>query len=170
MEFVNPGPFTGPAAAHPAAMTNAFYASHPVDSERMPWIPMGRPGLAFKPLRFFRDGSGWMYLFRLEPGTLIPRHRHVGESHAFNISGSRKLLDTGEVIGPGTYVYEPPGNVDSWQVVGDEPLVLHITVKGAIEYLGEDGQVLRSVSPAERLETYRRWCQEHGVEALATIE
>ncbi|MBZ4373650.1 cupin domain-containing protein [Corallococcus interemptor] len=151
-------------------MTDSSYASHPVDSERMPWIPMGRPGLAFKPLRFFRDGSGWMYLFRLEPGTLIPRHRHVGESHAFNISGRRKLLDTGEVIGPGTYVHEPPGNVDSWQVVGDEPVVLHITVKGAIEYLGEDGQVLKSVSPAERLETYRRWCQEHGAEFLATLE
>ncbi len=168
MEFANPGPLTGPAEKHPAGMTASASASHPIDSERMPWIPMGPPGLAFKPLRFFRDG--WMYLFRLEPGTRIPRHRHTGEVHGFNLSGRRQLLDTGEVIGPGTYVHEPAGNVDSWQVVGDEPVVLHITVRGAIEYLGDDGQVLKRVSSADRLETYRRWCQEHGEPLLATCE
>jgi 2,4'-dihydroxyacetophenone dioxygenase len=151
-------------------MTPSTFASHPIDSERMPWIPMGPPGLSFKPLRFFRDGSGWLYLFRLEPGTRIPRHRHTGEVHGFNVSGRRQLLDTGEVIGPGTYVYEPAGNVDSWQVVGDEPVVILIHVKGAIEYLDEEGRVLRSVGSAERLETYRRWCQEHDAEFLATFE
>ncbi|OJH37207.1 2,4'-dihydroxyacetophenone dioxygenase family protein [Cystobacter ferrugineus] len=145
-------------------------ASHPIDADRMPWIPMGAPGLAFKPLRFFREGSGWTYLFRLEPGTLIPRHRHTGEVHAFNIAGRRELLDTGTVVGPGTYVYEPPGNVDSWRAAGQEPVVLLITVRGAIEYLGEDGEVLRRVTSADRLETYQRWCQEHGEPFLATLE
>jgi 2,4'-dihydroxyacetophenone dioxygenase len=144
--------------------------SPPVDTERIPWIPMGRPGLSFKPLRFFRDGGGWTYLFRLEPGTLIPRHRHTGEVHGFNLAGSRKLLDTGEVVGPGGYVYEPPGNVDSWMTVGDEPVVLLFTVRGAVEYLGKDDEVLGRVTSADRLETYRRWCDEHGAEFLATCE
>ncbi|MCY1044726.1 cupin domain-containing protein [Corallococcus sp. bb12-1] len=146
------------------------FASHPIDSDRMQWTPMGPPGLSFKPLRFFRDGSGWMYLFRLEPGTRIPRHRHTGEAHGFNVAGRRQLLDTGEVIGPGTYVYEPPGNVDSWQVVGDEPVVLLINVRGAIEYLGPDGEVLGRVTSADRLETYRRWCEANGTAFLATVE
>lgn len=145
-------------------------ASHPIDTDRMPWIPMGPPGLSFKPLRFFRDDAGWMYLFRLEPGTLIPRHRHTGEVHGFNVAGRRKLLDTGEVIGPGTYVYEPPGNVDSWMAVGDEPVVLLVTVRGAIEYLGKDGEVAGRVTSKDRLETYRRWCEEHGAPFLATVE
>ena len=145
-------------------------ASHPVDPERMPWIPMGPRGLSFKPLHFFKDDSGWMYLFRLEPGTVIPRHRHTGEVHGYNLSGSRKLLDTGEVIGPGTYVYEPPGNVDSWMAVGDEPTILLVTVRGAIEYLGQDGEVTGRVTSGDRLKTYRRWCEEHGAAFLATVE
>jgi 2,4'-dihydroxyacetophenone dioxygenase len=145
-------------------------ASHPVDPERMPWIPMGRPGLSFKPLHFFKDDSGWMYLFRVEPGTVIPRHRHTGEVHGYNLSGHRKLLDTDEVIGPGTYVYEPPGNVDSWMSVGDEPTILLITVRGAVEYLGKDGEVTGRVTSNDRLQTYRRWCEEHGAGFLATVE
>lgn len=145
-------------------------ASRPVDPERMPWIPMGPPGLSFKPLRFFKDGAGWMYLFRLEPGTVIPRHRHTGEVHGFNISGKRELLDTGEVVGPGGYVYEPPGNVDSWRVLGDEPVVLLITVRGAVEYLDAEGRVTKSVGSAARLETYRQWCAANGAEFLATVE
>ncbi|NTX56284.1 2,4'-dihydroxyacetophenone dioxygenase family protein [Myxococcus sp. CA039A] len=144
--------------------------SHPVDPARMPWIPMGPPGLSFKPLRFFRDGSGWMYIFRLEPGTLIPRHRHTGEVHAVNLSGTRKLLDTGDVVGPGGYVYEPAGNTDSWMAIGDEPVVILITVRGAIEYLDAEGRVTKSVGSAERLATYRRWCEANGAEFLATLE
>ena len=146
------------------------YASQPVLAERMPWIPMSSPGLSFKPLRFFKDGAGWMYLFRLEPGTVIPLHRHTGESHAFNLSGTRELLDTGEVIGPGGYVYEPAGNVDSWRVTGTEPLVLLINTRGGVEYLTADGQVSRYVSPADRLESYRKWCEANGQAFLATLE
>ncbi|WP_164017679.1 cupin domain-containing protein [Pyxidicoccus trucidator] len=151
-------------------MTPTPLASHPIDTEQLPWIPMGPPGLSFKPLRFFRDDSGWTYLFRLEPGTVIPRHRHTGEVHGFNVAGHRKLLDTGEVVGPGAYVYEPPGNVDSWMAVGDAPVVLFVTVRGAIQYLGPDGEVLKQVTSNDRLKTYRRWCEENGAPFLATLE
>jgi quercetin dioxygenase-like cupin family protein len=95
-------------------------------------------------------------LLRLEPGTVIPRHRHHGEVHAYNISGSRQL-DSGEIIGPGGYVYEPPGNVDSWWAVGDEPVIVHITAFGAMEYLDENGEVLQSDTPSSLQEIYERW-------------
>jgi 2,4'-dihydroxyacetophenone dioxygenase len=45
------------------------------------------------------------------------------EVHALNLAGTRKLLDTGEVVGPGGYVYEPAGNVDSWMAIGDRRFV-----------------------------------------------
>jgi hypothetical protein len=60
-----------------------------------------------------------------------------GEIHALNLAGRRKILETGEVIEPGEYVYEPPGNEDSWMAVGDEPLVVFLTARGAIEYIAE---------------------------------
>src|SRR5262249_32638841 len=100
--------------------------SLPTDPANIPWIPLG-PGESFKPLRFLPGDRGRVLPPGLEPGRLVPPHRHGGEVHGYNVSGSRKLLETGEIVGPGVYVYEPPGNVDSWMAVGDEPVVVHIT-------------------------------------------
>src|SRR5262245_6680595 len=132
-----------------------------LDSERIPWIPLG-PGESFKPLRFLPN-DGRILLLRLEPGTVVPTHRHLGEVHAFNLAGSRKL-HTGEVVGPGGYVYEPAGNVDSWTAVGAEPVIVHITVYGAMEYLGPGGTVVQRDSTASLRERYLRFCAENQVE------
>ncbi|HEX7678807.1 MAG TPA: 2,4'-dihydroxyacetophenone dioxygenase family protein [Thermoanaerobaculia bacterium] len=128
----------------------------------MPWIPLG-PGESFKPLRFLSNDRGRVLLLRLDAGTVVPRHRHLGEVHGFNITGSRKLIETGEIIGPGAYVYEPAGNVDSWMAVGDEPVVVHITSFGAMEYLGDDDQVLRRDTASSLLQIYLRYCEEHNL-------
>ena len=45
---------------------------------------------------------------------------------------AREIFGTGERVGPGSYVYEAAGNVDEWGAV--------------VEYLGEDGQVIETVS------------------------
>lgn len=132
-----------------------------MNSERVPWIPLG-PGESFKPLRFLSRDSGRVLLLRLEPGTSVPRHRHHGEVHAFNLSGRRRL-DTGEIVGPGGYVYEPPGNVDSWMAVGDEPVVVHITAFGAMDYLGPNDEVKSCDSASSLRDTYLRFCRENGV-------
>lgn len=47
-------------------------------------------------------------------------------------------------------MYEPAGNVDSWKVVGDVPLVILVVVMGAVEYLGPDDTVT-SVYTADTL-------------------
>jgi 2,4'-dihydroxyacetophenone dioxygenase len=100
---------------------------------------------------------------RLEPGSAVPLHRHTGDVHAFNLSGTREILGTGERVGPGNYVYEPAGTIDGWGAVGDEPCVIHIKVAGVIEYLGDDGQVTQMVSAATQRGIYLSWCREHGV-------
>ncbi|MGZ4778156.1 MAG: cupin domain-containing protein [Thermoanaerobaculia bacterium] len=128
-----------------------------LDPQTIPWIPLG-PGESFKPLRFGRDRR--VLLLRLDPGTIVPRHRHLGEVHAFNISGHRKLIDTNEIVGPGGYVFEPAGNVDSWMAVGDEPVIVHITSFGAMEYLGDNDEVLRRDTPSTLREIYLRYCDD----------
>jgi hypothetical protein len=91
-------------------------------------------------------------LLRLAPGTLVPRHRHAGEVHAFNLAGWRELIDTGERVGPGGYVYEPPGNIDSWRAIGDSPVLLFTTTRGALDYLDDQGGVLsRTTTASSRL-------------------
>lgn len=145
---------------------NAPELALPLHTHDMAWIPTG-PGKSFRPLRFQADG--WSELMRLEPGSLVPPHRHTGEVHAYNLSGSRQILDTGEMVGPGDYVYEPTGNIDSWQAVGDTPCIVHIKVTGTVEYLAPSGQVTERADSASQLATYLRWCDERGVQPAPRI-
>jgi quercetin dioxygenase-like cupin family protein len=149
-------------------MTNAAPAPAPApafrpspapiaDAEAMPWVPIA-PGFSFKLIRATTDDDVWVELLRLEPGTTIPRHRHTGEVHAYTLAGQRELLDTGEIVGAGSYVYEPSGNVDSWRAVGTVPLLVFVTVRGAIEYLDDRGLVIKSSTATTAAEAYRRGC------------
>ena len=125
--------------------------------EALPWQPL-RPGFHLKVVRGgATDDDTRVLLLRLEPGTVIPRHRHFGEVHALNLAGSRKILETGEVIGPGGYVYEPPGNVDSWMAIGDVPVVVFVTTRGALEYIDERGEVISRTTTTSITERYRQF-------------
>jgi 2,4'-dihydroxyacetophenone dioxygenase len=97
----------------------------------------------------------------MEPGVVMPLHRHSGEIHAYNLMGTRKLC-TGELIGPGDYVYEPPGNTDWWKIVGDEPMLALVIVMGTVEFLGPGGVVTARATSSTQLADYQRHCREHG--------
>lgn len=131
----------------------------------VPWIPSATPGKSAKPLRFLPGGRGFVELLRMEPGVAMPLHRHTGEIHAYNLRGSRRLC-TGEVIGPGDYVFEPPGNTDWWKIVGDEVMEALVVVMGTVEFLNADGTIRATVSAATQLAEYRRHCLDHGLEVL----
>jgi 2,4'-dihydroxyacetophenone dioxygenase len=140
--------------------------ARPLDTDGMPWIGTG-PGKSFRPLRFTADG--WSELMRLEPGSVVALHRHTGELHAFNVLGTREIFGTGEIVGPGGYVYEPAGTVDTWGAVGEGPCVVHIKVTGVIEYLDDDDRVVDTVTSATQREAYLAWCREAGVQPAAQI-
>ncbi len=139
--------------------------THPTFSpaiDALPWQPL-RPGFSVKLLRGGGDDDTRVQLLRLEPGTVIPRHRHTGEVHAWNLAGSRKLLETGEVIGPGGYVYEPPGNLDSWMAIGEEPLIVLVTVRGSIQYVDDAGAPLADRTTTSSVTaSWSRFVAEHA--------
>lgn len=121
--------------------------------EALPWQPI-TPGFQMKVIRGgTSDDDTRVLLLRVEPGTVIERHRHTGEVHALNLAGQREL-ETGEIIGPGAYVYEPSGNVDSWRAIGDEPCIVFLTARGAIEYLDGEGKVTRRSTTRTVTERY----------------
>ncbi|TAM51136.1 MAG: cupin domain-containing protein [Paraburkholderia sp.] len=134
----------------------------------MPWIPES-PVKSWKPLRFFADGRGFVEMMRMSPGATMPLHRHTGEIHAFNLEGER-VLCTGERVGPGEYVYEPPGNTDWWKVVGEVPLTVFVVVHGEVEFLGADGSVRHRVSAATQLNAYRQYCEANGLGMLDLLD
>jgi quercetin dioxygenase-like cupin family protein len=142
-----------------------FFQALPTVAESVPWVPLGE-GESFKPLRFLGGNRGRVLLLRLAPGSTVPSHRHTGDVHAFNLEGSRELIDNGQVVGPGDYVYEPAGNADSWRVVGDVPCTVFIATRGAMEYLDENGVVLRRDTTDTMREAYLGYCQKQGIEVV----
>ena len=138
------------------------------DNGAVPWVPLGE-GKAFKPLRFFSDNRGFVELLRLDPGVEIAWHRHTGEVHAINLQGARELY-TGERVNAGDYVFEPPGNTDSWAAAGDTPLIVHIVVMGAVEYVGADGEVEARYDSNKMQQLYRDYCEEAGIDIVDLVD
>ena len=126
-------------------------------------MPLG-PGVSVRLLRLV--GEDRTLQLKVEPGVKIEPHAHGGEVHAYNVSGSRRL-GNGEVAGPGAYVYEPPGNVDSWTCIGDEPVVIQITMSGSLTYLNGRGAEGDVTDTLKLRKLYRQWCAREGIEAVA---
>ena len=128
-------------------------------TDALPW-QLVAPGFHRKLLHGGDDRDTRVQLLRLEPGTVVARHRHAGEVHAINLTGWRKLLDTGELVGPGGYVYEPPGNVDSWMAIGDSPVIVFVTVRGALDFLDDNDAVISRTTTGAATESYRAFAAE----------
>jgi len=139
------------------------HTSRPIDTASLPWMPLGA-GVWIRPLRF--AGEQRSLQLKVAPGVAIGRHRHSGDVHAFNVTGSR-CLGNGHVAGPGAYVYEPAGNVDSWACVGDEPCVVQISMSGRLTYLGESDEPLDETDTPTLRARYLAWCDENGHEPRA---
>jgi hypothetical protein len=86
--------------------------------------------------------------------------------HALNLVGHRELIDSGEIVGPGDYVYEPAGNADTWRAIGDEPCTVFIVTRGVMEYLDEDGAVVQRDTTETMRATYAEHCRAHGLEVV----
>lgn len=147
----------------PAPPPGILAAEHLLAADDVPWIPLSG-GKSFKPLRFLREDRGFVELLRLEPGETIGWHRHTGEVHAFNIAGKRRLRD-GREVASGGYVHEPAGNVDTWQAIGDEALIVFVVVFGAVEYVDEHGATTARYTATSLRALYCEHCAAHGIEA-----
>jgi len=147
--------------SHAALPAAAFLAS-----DDLPWVPSGTPGKSSKLLRILDGGRGFVELLRMEAGLAMPLHRHTGDVHVFQLEGHR-LLGSGERIGPGDYVHEPAGNVDTWKVAGDAPMLALAIVHGEVEFIGPGGAVRSRADAATQHAEYVRHCEAHGLAVCA---
>jgi quercetin dioxygenase-like cupin family protein len=145
-------------------MTAANITETPIHTTQLPWMPLG-PGVSARPLHF--RGEERTLQLRVEPGVQIPLHRHDGHVHALGLSGRRRLGD-GSIAGPGDYVFEPAGNVDSWGCEGDEPCIVQITMTGRLTYLNSDGEECTWTDTPSLRELYLKWCDDRGVAPWAS--
>lgn len=71
----------GNPASRSGERTFPAYPARTLAQATVPWVPLSE-GKSFKPLRFLSGKRGFAELLRLEPGAVIPLHRHTGEVHA----------------------------------------------------------------------------------------
>ncbi|MFU7527550.1 cupin domain-containing protein [Qipengyuania sp. ASV99] len=139
------------------------HTSNPIDADKQPWMPLS-DGISTRPLRFAGDER--TQLLKVAPGISVGLHSHGGFVHAYNVSGSRKL-GTGEIAGPGCYVFEPSGNRDCWECVDEEPVVIFIHMSGALTSLDESGRATGSMTTEDLRRRYLAWCDQEGIEPVA---
>jgi 2,4'-dihydroxyacetophenone dioxygenase len=137
-----------------------------LDTSNTSWIPTG-PGKSFRPIRFWN--GGWSELMRLEPGSIVGRHRHTGTVYAFNLQGHREIDGSSEIIGPHTFVHEPEGNIDAWRAIGNDPCIVHLHILGTVEYLDSDDTVTGYADTSTQHGVYLDWCAQHNIVPAAQL-
>ena len=139
-----------------------------IDANELPWVPQDE-GVWFKPLRLAPEEGVWINLLKFEAHGRLNRHRHLGPVEAWVLQGRWRYLEHDWVAGPGSFVYEPTGDVHTLIVESGEEMITLFNIRGAIEYLDDDDQVVKIETADTKLNTYMRYCREQGIEALPVV-
>jgi anti-sigma factor ChrR (cupin superfamily) len=135
-----------------------------IQSDEMPWVPQG-DRVWFKPLRFDFANGRWVNLLKVTGGGKVNRHRHSGgQVLGFCIQGSWHYLERDWVARPGTFVYEPPGDIHTLIVDDAEDMITLFLLEGVIQYLDDDDNVIYQDDVFTKMERYLTFCREQGIE------
>lgn len=130
----------------------------------LPWVPQG-DRVWFKPLRFDLARGLWVNLLKVEGKGRVNRHRHVGgQVLGYCIQGSWHYLEREWVARPGTFVYEPPGDIHTLVVDEGEDMQTLFLLEGVIQYLDDDDTVIAQDDVFSKMERYLRFCRDQGIE------
>jgi hypothetical protein len=93
-----------------------------LDDERL-WVPQ-TPTVSFRPLCLCVSGGYYVNLLRVRSdsstttkggtgggGGILSRHRHPNPVHGFVLKGSWRYLEHDWIARPGSYIFEPPGEI-----------------------------------------------------------
>ena len=107
------------------------------DVGQLRWIRMNS-GIDFRLLFTSGETGRWTVLFRCQPGSFIPRHRHYGAGEYFVVKGRMEYRMGAAPAG--TYGYEPIG-VTHDRTEFPEYTELLFTNFGPVVFLNDDDSV-----------------------------
>jgi anti-sigma factor ChrR (cupin superfamily) len=111
------------------------------------WVPLVA-GIDFKLLFASGETGRWTVVFRCQPGSFIPRHKHLGAGEYFVIKGCMQYrMGTAR---EGDYGYEPIGVIHDMTSFPEYTELL-FTNYGAVMFLNEDDSI-RSVLDHELIQ------------------
>ncbi|HEX7440382.1 MAG TPA: cupin domain-containing protein [Caldimonas sp.] len=88
-------------------------ASRVVRPDDMPWEPIRYPGVYVKTLMLDKQSGLLTVLLRMDPGAELPDHEHALTEQTYVLEGrlvDRDGPESGLSVGPGEFVYRPPGS------------------------------------------------------------
>jgi quercetin dioxygenase-like cupin family protein len=137
-----------------------------VNIEDLPWVPFtDNHSCYFKPLRFDLNTGTWIYLFKIKSNQILGKHRHTGGSViGYNILGKWRYEGRKWVAAPGTFIFEPPGDIHTL-ITEDEEVITLFILGGSLQYFDENDQIIRQDDIYTVLNKYRVYCELHGIEA-----
>jgi quercetin dioxygenase-like cupin family protein len=154
-------PFEGPTS--PDAMAEIFIQnSYSGDNEQL-WVPLAENRWS-RPLCLNVSQGYWVHLTRFRGSGVISCHRHPAPVHGFVMQGSWRYLEHDWVAGPGSYIFEPPGDVHTLvaEDTGEDSITLfHMT--GALIYCDEKGNTTGYEDVFTRIEAYRAHYEKIGL-------
>lgn len=134
-----------------------------IDIDKLPWVPQS-DRVWFKPVRFDVSTGRWINLLKVTPGGVVNRHRHTGgQVMAYTIQGSWRYLEREWVAKPGTFVYEPPGDIHTLVVEGQEEMITLFILEGTVQYLDDEDRVFYQDDVFTKLKLYQEYCREHNI-------
>ncbi|MFM7068298.1 MAG: 2,4'-dihydroxyacetophenone dioxygenase family protein [Actinomycetes bacterium] len=133
-------------------------------SDQLPWAELA-PGIEIKVLRVGGDTGRYTLMNRFAPGTVLPRHHHFGEVHAFTLAGRWGYLEYDWEAEAGDYIYEEAGSVHTLTVPADatEPAVIQFVIDQGMDFLDADGQPFHREDATSITELYL-----HALDAAGT--
>lgn len=136
-----------------------------VNIEELPWVPFTENhSCHFKPLRFDLNTGTWIYLFKIKSNQVLGRHRHTGGAViGYNIQGKWRYEGREWVAAPGTFIFEPPGDIHTL-ITEDEEVVTLFILGGSLQYFDENNQIVGQDDIYTVLKKYRDFCGIHGIE------
>src|SRR5437588_7170782 len=104
-----------------------------VDSDALLWVPQGER-VWFKPLRFDLANGRWVNLLKVAGEGRVNRHRHSSQVLGYCLQGEWHYPERQWFARPGTFIYEPPGDVHTLVVRGAEEMITLFLLEGLIQY------------------------------------
>ncbi len=158
-----PAPYTGPNVT--GGMEEIFVQDGFAEDDPRLWVPLST-GRWSRPLCLSVSQGYWVHLTKVKGGGFLSRHRHPAPVHGFVIKGSWRYLEKDWVATPGSYLYEPPGEIHT--LVVDEDCDEMITLfhnTGALIYCDEHGKTTGTTDVFDRVEACRKHFEEVGLGA-----
>ncbi|MCY9669231.1 2,4'-dihydroxyacetophenone dioxygenase family protein [Paenibacillus alginolyticus] len=135
-----------------------------IELDKIPWVPTF-DGVWFKPIRFDLATGTFAHLTKITPNSAgIKRHRHTGgQVFAYTLQGQWRYLERTWVAKPGMVVYEPPGDIHTLVVDGEEEMITLFIIGGVIEYIDDDDKLILQDDVFYRMKKYADFCSQNNI-------